>query len=384
MDTDVSQGPTGDIGGAMLEAMANMSSTKMRVDPLRRAPAAPAAPMAVTPQQLTDIMRETFKGAVKEATADITAQMRGQTEAAEVARANLQDLQAREAEKAKRIKHASVSSFDVLKRKPQVTTGSPEQRMDADERVLAAMTSDRLIRGFTFLNYVDGKSNQFTCKLCKAVAANPGGEFNPFFLYGDVGLGKTHLINAIGTALFERDPDLRTGYVSSSRFASRLADAIRDQAVDVFRQNYCHWDMLILDDIQFLGGRVEAQEEFFHIFNVLQEQGRQIIIAGDRSPDRLGLLEQRLVSRFDGGIVASVKPPEWEARMVILKQQLKQGKTRVSDEVLSLIATRVTNDVRKMNGSLRKIVAYAELVGANVTCEMATEILSHLGVEEAA
>jgi chromosomal replication initiator protein len=174
------------------------------------------------------------------------------------------------------------------------------------------------------------------------------------------------------------------GYVSASHFARRLLDAVRENAIDAFRDNYCHWDVLILDDIQFLGGRVEAQEEFFHIFNVLHQQGRQIIIASDKAPDRLGLLEQRLVSRFAGGIVAELKPPEWETRLKILHRQASEAGADLSDEVLSLIATRVSNDVRKMNGALRKVLAYAKLVGKDLNSESAEEILRHLGVSEAA
>jgi len=163
-----------------------------------------------------------------------------------------------------------------------------------------------------------------------------------------------------------------------------VAEAMQDAALDVFRENYCHWDVLILDDIQFMGGRVEAQEEFFHIFNVLHQQGRQIIIASDKAPDRLGLLEQRLVSRFASGIVAELKAPEWDTRMQILRHQATQTKAAVPEEILSLIAMRVPNDIRKMTGSLKKIVAFAHLVGQDMSCEMADEILSHLSIGNAA
>ncbi len=174
------------------------------------------------------------------------------------------------------------------------------------------------------------------------------------------------------------------GYVSASQFARRLAEATRDDAIDDFRDNYCHWDVLILDDIQFLGGRVEAQEEFFHIFNVLQQQNRQIIIAADKPPDRLGLLEQRLVSRFASGIVAQLKAPEMESRTKILRQAVAEAQAKTPEEVLSLIAMRVAHDVRKMTGCLRKVIAFARLVGQDMNCELADEILNHLGAEEAA
>jgi len=215
------------------------------------------------------------------------------------------------------------------------------------------------------------------------VAENPGKDYNPFFLYGNVGVGKTHLINAIGNFIQSRDEDSRVGYVSAMFFASRLSDAVQDGAVKAFRDNYCHWDVLILDDMQFLAGRVDAQEEFFHIFNALHLAGRQIIIAGDQAPDRLGLLEERLVSRFSGGIVAHLRPPNYETRLAILRHHVRLRGANVPEEVITYLANQVTNDVRKLTGSLRKVLAFADLVGQDITMEMTTEILGHLGVAEA-
>lgn len=277
-----------------------------------------------------------------------------------------------------RARHASVSPFGKPGAPP------PEIRTDEDAQVLRALESEVPLETLTFDTFYPGAANAFTFKLSRAVAENPGGEYNPFFLYGNVGIGKTHLISAVGNAILARPLGGRVGYVSASHFSRRLSDAMRCDALDAFRENYCHWDVLILDDIQFMGGRVEAQEEFFHIFNVLHQQGRQIIIAGDKAPDRLGMLEQRLVSRFASGIVAELKAPEWETRMEILRHHVKQSGAKVPEEVLSLIAMRVSNDVRKMTGSLRKIVAFARLVGQEMSCEMAGEILSHLGAGEAA
>ncbi len=247
-----------------------------------------------------------------------------------------------------------------------------------------ALESEKPLENLRLDTFFDGTANAFTYKLSEAVASGPGGEYNPFFLYGHVGVGKTHLISGIGNTILASHPNARVGYVSASHFARRLADAAKEGAQDAFRENYCHWDVLILDDIQFMGGRVEAQEEFFHIFNVLHQQGRQIIIASDKAPDRLGLLEKRLVSRFASGIVVELKAPEWETRMEILRHQVAEAQTQVPEELLSLVAMRVPNDVRKMTGSLRKIIAFANLVGQEMSCEMADEILSHLGVEEAA
>jgi chromosomal replication initiator protein len=321
---------------------------------------------------VAEVLRTTVREALRE------------SEGAQMARANLRDLEARDAEKLKRARHASVRTFPNSRRGRGAAGGNPESHVQGDERVLAALSSERLLDWFTFDTFFAGKLNAFTYRLCEAVATQPGGEYNPFFLYGDVGLGKTHLINAVGNAILARDPDQRIGYVSSSRFATRLVEAIRDQATDAFRANYCHWEVLILDDIQFLGGRVEAQEEFFHIFNVLQQEGRQVIIAGDKPPDRLGLLEQRLISRFAGGLVAPLRPPEWETRLAILQHHVAESGVPVDEEILSLIAMRVPNDVRKMIGALRKVTAFAALTEEPLTCELANEILSHLGIEEAA
>lgn len=256
----------------------------------------------------------------------------------------------------------------------------PAELEESDKEVWRALESEQPLESLTFENFFSGSVNAFTFKLSKAVAENPGTEYNPYFLYGNVGIGKTHLISAIGNEILKKHPKMRVGYVSASHFSRRLAEALKEGALDLFRENYCHWDVLILDDIQFMGGKVEAQEEFFHVFNVLHQSKRQIIIASDKAPDRLGMLEQRLVSRFSSGIVAELKSPEWETRMQILRKQVKEAGVPVPEEVLSLIAMRVPNDVRKMMGSLKKIIAFAKLVGQNITCEMADEILSHLGV----
>ena len=255
---------------------------------------------------------------------------------------------------------------------------------EADQQVYDALDSDQPQETYTFANFVCGKANAFTYKVGQAVAAKPGAEYNPFFLFGSVGLGKTHLISAIGNAINDKNPALRVGYVSASHFSRRLSEAVRANALDAFRENYCCWEVLILDDIQFLGGRVEAQEEFFHIFNTLHRAGRQIIIASDKAPDRLGLLEKRLVSRFASGIVAELKAPEWEARVEILRQYSQRQHAQIPDEILNLVAMRVPKDIRKMTGSLRKIIAYSELIGQDISCESANEILSHLADEQAA
>lgn len=260
--------------------------------------------------------------------------------------------------------------------------GGPGAGAKGDERIRALLDSEIPLEAYTFETFITGKSNDFTVKACEAVSKKPGGEYNPFFLYGEVGLGKTHLVNAVGNAVLGLNPKSAVGYVSASRFSRKLSEALEYHDVDSFRRAYCRWDVLVLDDIQFLGGRIEAQEEFFHIFNALYQDGRQIIIAGDKPPDRLGQLEKRLVSRFGSGIVASVAAPEWETRLRIFKQYLETAQSSVPDEVLALIATRINTDVRKMIGSLRKVIAFAEISQQEISADLATEILTHLGASE--
>ena len=279
-------------------------------------------------------------------------------------------------------KHASVTAFN-----PEGTV-NPEDYEEEDRRVREGLDSERPVNKLTFDTFFPGEANVFAVNLAKSVAATPGGEYNPLFLYGAVGLGKTHLISAIGNAILRRTGQskakshARVGYISASHFSRRLAAAIADDSLELFRDNYCNWDVLLLDDIQFLGGRIEAQEEFFHIFNVLLQAGRQLVIAGDKPPDKLGLLEQRLVSRFSSGIVVEIKAPEWETRMKILRQTAQDAKSDISNEILSLVALSVSDDIRKMIGALRKIIAYSHLQQSQISMEDAQNILSHVNTAE--
>ena len=255
--------------------------------------------------------------------------------------------------------------------------------MPEDERVRQALDASAPLAGFSFDSFLVSKANEFSVNLARQIAAEPGAAHNPFFVFGPVGIGKTHLINAVGNAILSERKETRVGYASAGRFAGKAMEALHEHAAAAFREAYCHWDVLILDDIQFLGGHVEAQEEFFHIFNALQQEGRQIIIAADKAPDQLGQLEQRLISRFAGGMVTPLEPPDFETRVDILKALTKQAKAKVPEDVLAIVATRVPRDVRRMVGAMRKIIAFTGLVGQDVTSETAYDILSKMGVAEA-
>jgi len=234
------------------------------------------------------------------------------------------------------------------------------------------------ISGYTFDNFFVGQVNTFTYAIARAVAETPGAEYNPFFIYGGVGLGKTHLICAIGNEIIASRPEMRVIYTSATTFSNRLIEAIQRHDVVSFREHYAMRDVLIVDDTQFLAGRERAQEEFFDLFNALYEEHKQIIVASDKPPEELDALEKRLVSRFAGGIVAGVAAPEWETRMAILKYQQEMAGCDVPEEILSLVATRVTDDVRKLSGALRKIIAFCELLQQEITVELAQEVLDHL------
>ncbi len=255
---------------------------------------------------------------------------------------------------------------------------------DADARVLDDLERGTPRTAYSFDTFFHGRANQAAVQMASAVAKGAGKEFNPLFLCGDVGLGKTHLISAIGNTILASDPARRIGWTSAGRFAEHVAAAMAENAMSEFRQAYAEWDALTLDDIQFLGGRIEAQEELFHVFNALLERGRQIVIAGDRAPDRLGLLEKRLVSRFDSGQVTLIRAPEWETRVAILEHHARQLEAPAPEEVIAMIAMRFPNDVRRLIGALRKVAARAKLQGGSMTAALAGEILAEGGAEAAA
>ena len=240
-------------------------------------------------------------------------------------------------------------------------------------------TDDELpIPEYTFENFLVGQVNTFTYAIARAVADAPGTEYNPLFIYGDVGLGKTHLICAIGNEVLRTQPEKRVIYTSAGTFSTQLVEAIQRHDLVSFREHYTNRDVVIMDDAQFLAGREKTQEEFFDIFNAFHEEHKQIVIASDKPPAELVALEKRMVSRFAGGIVAGVASPEWETRMAILKYQAEMAECEIPEEVLSLVATRVPDDVRKLLGALHKIVAFCELVQQDMSSDLAQEVLDHL------
>ncbi len=229
---------------------------------------------------------------------------------------------------------------------------------------------------YTFDNYIVGASNRLAHAAALAVAEKPARAYNPLFLYGGVGLGKTHLLHAIGNACHECG--LSVLYVSSEEFTNDMISAIRERTTQAFREKYRSIDVLMVDDIQFIAGKESTQEEFFHTFNTLHGQDKQIIVSSDRPPKALVTLEERLRSRFEWGLTADIQPPDFETRMAILRTKAERRGRQVPDEITDLIARRVQSNIRELEGALNRVLAFAELSGTPLTSEMAETALVDL------
>ncbi len=240
---------------------------------------------------------------------------------------------------------------------------------------LAQNGSGNLVPYYRFENFVSGDNNHFALAFARAVSESPGKEYNPLFIYSNVGLGKTHLVNAIGNQIVENMPDKKVLYISSAQFEAELVDAIQYGTIDEFRNRYNSVDMLILDDIQFLASKESAQQEFFHAFNELFNQGKQIVISSDRPPRTLSTLEKRLRSRFEGGIITEIMPPNFETRQAILRKKLEEKRMLVPDEVIALLCKSIEGDIRKLEGALKETLAFAKLSNQVVTYDLAKQVI---------
>ena len=228
---------------------------------------------------------------------------------------------------------------------------------------------------YTFDRFVVGSNNQLSAAACRAVAEAPARMYNPLFIYVGVGLGKTHLMPAIGHVLLERDPGKRVAYVSSERFTNDMIAAIQGGTNAEFRRRYRDIDLLMIDDIHFLGEKERTQEEFFHTFNALHDAQSQIVMTSDRPPKEIPGLEERLVSRFEWGLVTDIKPPDFETRVAILRKKAEDDQLALADEVLDFIARNCRSNVRELEGAVIKLLAYSSLTRREVTTELAREAL---------
>jgi chromosomal replication initiator protein len=228
---------------------------------------------------------------------------------------------------------------------------------------------------YTFERFVVGANNQLSAAACRAVAEAPARMYNPLFVYGGVGLGKTHLMHAIGHVLLARDAAKRVAYVSSERFTNDLIASIQEGRMADFRRRYRDIDLLLIDDVHFLGEKERTQEEFFHTFNALHDAQRQIVMTSDRPPKEIPGLEERLVSRFEWGLVTDIKPPDLETRVAILRKKAEDDSISLADEVLDYIARNCRSNVRELEGAVIKLLAYSSLTRREVTLELAREAL---------
>lgn len=236
----------------------------------------------------------------------------------------------------------------------------------------------RLNPDFTFEMHVEGKSNQVARAAARQVGENPGVAYNPLFIYGGVGLGKTHLMQAAGNLMLARRANADIAYVHSERFVADMVKALQHNTINDFKRLYRSLDALLIDDIQFFVGKERSQEEFFHTFNALVEAGRQVIITADRFPKELTGVEERLISRFGSGLTVSIEPPELETRVAILINKAKQEGVDLSEEVAFFVAKRVRSNVRELEGALRRVLASAFFTGKTVDIELASDSLKDL------
>ncbi len=241
-----------------------------------------------------------------------------------------------------------------------------------------SVSSSLITPRFTFENFVVGSSNRFAHAASLAVAESPAKAYNPLFIYGGVGLGKTHLMQSIANTIRIKNPKAKFCYLSSERFTNDLIDAIRHRSTAQFRQKYRSVDVLLIDDIHFIAGKESTQEEFFHTFNDLHESRKQIVISSDRHPKNIQNLEERLTSRFSWGLVADVQPPDFETRVAILKKKIEREPAKVPDDVILFIAEQIKTNIRELEGALVRVMAYSLLEERTISLDMAKIILKDM------
>lgn len=275
----------------------------------------------------------------------------------------------------------SFGTGTAVSRAPQ-TSPRPQTVQDSFAQKQQVALDPVLNSKYTFESFVVGSCNQFAHAASLAVAQAPGKTYNPLYLYGGVGLGKTHLMHACGHAIKQRNPHLSLCYLSSERFMNELINAIRFDKTPSFREKYRSVDVLLIDDIQFMAGKERTQEEFFHTFNALYEQQKQIVISSDCPPREIPTLEERLHSRFEWGLIADLEPPDLETKVAILKRKAETMGVAIPDEVALFIATRVKNNVRELEGSLIRLLAISSLRGTAINEDLARDAIRNIASDE--
>lgn len=255
---------------------------------------------------------------------------------------------------------------------------SAQPSIKQDQRVPTPFGTNVLNSAFTFENHIEGKSNQIARAAARQVSENPGTAYNPLFIYGGVGLGKTHLMHAAGNLIKSDQKNARVAYVHSERFVSDMVKSIADNSMDKFKSYYRSLDALLIDDIQFFAGKNQSQEEFFHTFNTLVETGSQIILTSDKFPKEIINLQERLISRFESGLTVRIDPPELETRVAILKNKARKNKVDLSDEVAFLVARKIRSNVRELEGALHRLVASSRFTHRDIDLDLAKDTLQDL------
>jgi len=258
-------------------------------------------------------------------------------------------------------------------------TGEPPAPVRLEpSRVGGEGSSASLNPRYTFRNFIVGSANRLAHAASLSVAERPGHAYNPLFLYGGVGLGKTHLMHAIGNAVLNRFPRKRVVYATSEKFTNEFIASIQQGRIEDFRSRYRRIDLLLIDDIQFIADKERTQEEFFHTFNAIHEDGKQIVLSSDRPPKQITTLEERLRSRFEWGLIADLTAPDLETRIAILRAKAEEQSVPIASDVLEFIARKVASNIRELEGALNRIVAYANMGGMPLTIELAQAVLSNV------
>ena len=234
---------------------------------------------------------------------------------------------------------------------------------------------------YTFDSFVIGPSNRFAHAASMAVSESPAKAYNPLFIYGGVGLGKTHLMHAIGQSVLHKTPKAKVLYMSSEEFTNQLIGAIQNRSTQKFREKYRNVDVLLIDDIQFIAGKESTQEEFFHTFNALYDAHKQIVVTSDRPPKEIQSLEERLVSRFAWGLVTDIQPPDFETRIAIIKKKSEKETIALPEDIFFFLAEKVKTNIRELEGALIRVVAYSKLIGKEVSVDLAKEVLKDMIIE---
>lgn len=269
--------------------------------------------------------------------------------------------------------HSEIDSEDDIYNTQNKNTNNRNNSISVNE-----VMSTTLNPKYTFNSFVIGNSNRFAHAASLAVAESPAKAYNPLFIYGGVGLGKTHLMHAIGHFVLQNNPNAKVEYVSSEKFTNELINAIKHDKNEEFRNKYRKVDILLIDDIQFIAGKEGTQEEFFHTFNALYDANKQIILSSDRPPKEIPTLEDRLRSRFEWGLIADIQVPDFETRMAILKKKADVENINVSNDVMVYIATKIKSNIRELEGALIRIVAYSSLTNRSITVDLASEALKDI------